>query len=117
MVQCFRLRRLANLGVLTRSRRKSEWNRLFVYRDLLIGIETLGRTGRDKFGVLLAGAARLRESACNRLLYSDRISDRWSPDEILSSMPEELVFDSTDRGGQMDDVVHWTRIILVNWIR
>ena len=117
MAQCFRLKRRVNPGVLTRSRRKSEWNRLFVYRDLLIGIETLGRTGRDKFGVLLAGAARLRESACNRLLYSDRISDRWSPDEILSSMPEELVFDSTDRGGQMDDVAHWTRIILVNWIR
>jgi len=53
MVQFFRLKKLVNLGALKKSRRKSEWNRLSVYLDLLIGIETPGRTDQNKTYVLM----------------------------------------------------------------
>jgi len=114
MAQFFRPKRLVNPGVLTSSRNKSERNRLSVYRDLLIGIETPGKTGCDKFRVIWVGFVILRVIGCT---HGVRMSDRRPPDESLPSMTEQLLLDRIDRGGQVDEFAHWTRTILVNWIR
>jgi len=117
MAQFFRLKRLVNLGVLTRSRNKSEWNRLSVYRDLLTGIETPGRTGCDKFRVALllpGGALSVGILKVAPVAIEFRVIDL---DQIFSLITEQLVFDRRDHGANLDDVTRCRRIILVNCIR